>query len=147
MTPDFPALKDGEYEAVSNRTTEYNCVAWAADDDERWWEPDPIGIMYWPPDAPREWTLAGVTAAFETLGYERCKTGELESKFEKVAIYTIMSTGAPTHAAWQRPDGRWTSKLGDNEDIIHDKLDGLAGPKYGTVTVFLKRPRQRRKND
>ena len=58
-----------------------------------------------------------------------------------------MSTGAPTHAAWQRPDGRWTSKLGDNEDIIHDKLDGLAGPKYGTVTVFLKRPRQRRQND
>ena len=146
MISEFPSLKDGEFETVSARTSQYNCIAWAADDNERWWEPDPIGIMYWPPGAPREWTLDGLMAAFETLGYEKCDSGDLEPGFEKVAFYAFM-TGEPTHVAWQRPDGRWTSKLGDYEDIIHDSLDGLTGSQYGLVMGFMKRRRQKRAND
>ena len=142
----FPALKSDGYEITSDATTQYNCIAWAADDNQNWWEPDPIGIFHWPPSAPREWTLNGIVAAFENLGYEKCDNGGLEQRFEKVAIFATMS-GEPTHAAWQRQDGRWSSKLGDLKDITHNTLNGVAGTKYGFPTIFLKRRRQKRKNN
>lgn len=45
----------------------------------------------------------------------------------------------PTHVARQLDDGKWTSKLGSNEDIIHHTLDGLEGEKYGQVTTIMTR--------
>ena len=36
--------------------------------------------------------------------------------------------------------GRWTSKLGNLEDIEHTTLDGLRSLVYGTIAVFMKRP-------
>jgi hypothetical protein len=43
------------------------------------------------------------------------------------------------HAARQLPGGRWTSKLGNREDIEHD-LNAVSGEAYGTVVMVLKRP-------
>lgn len=147
MTIDqFPALKSDEYEKTSDNTIQYNCIAWAADDIQNWWEPDPIGIWYWPPDAPREWTINGLIATFGMLGYEKCDNSDLEQGFEKIAVYATMS-GKPTHAAWQRKDGRWSSKLGDGIDITHSTLNGISGTEYGTAMIFLKRLRQKRRND
>jgi len=45
----------------------------------------------------------------------------------------------PTHAARQLENGRWTSKLGELEDIEHD-LHHLASGAYGAVVQILKRP-------
>ena len=87
----FPALKSDGYKKTSDATTQYNCVAWAADDIQNWWDPDEFGIFYWPPDAPCEWTVNGLTAAFGTLGYKKCDNGDLEQRFEKIAIYAMMS--------------------------------------------------------
>ena len=61
----------------------------------------------------------------------------IEPEVEKVALYA--RAGEPTHAARQLSSGRWTSKLGPEEDLEHS-LEGLAGPAYGVVVQILKRP-------
>ena len=57
--------------------------------------------------------------------------------WEKVAIYT--TDEAPAPAARQLDNGRWTSKLGPDDDIEH-ALEGLGSPLYGAVVQFLHRP-------
>lgn len=140
----FPALRQEGYETTSPATIIYNCIAWAADDNTQWWEPDPIGVCFWPSDAPREWTIEAIVAAFETLGYRCCEDCDLEQQIEKIAIYAHPS-GEPTHVAWQMVDGRWSSKLGEGADITHTTLGGLESPIYGTACAYMKRPRADRK--
>jgi hypothetical protein len=87
---------------------------------------------------PREERLEAFRLAFATLGYEVCGDDRLEAGFEKVAVFARL--GVPKHAARQLPGGRWTSKLGESEDIEH-ALDDLTGTLYGAVALVLKRPR------
>jgi hypothetical protein len=44
-------------------------------------------------------------------------------------------------AARQLPNGEWTSKIGQYEDIQHKTLDALTGepPAYGTVLQVMKK--------
>ena len=86
MLDEFPALQEEGYETTSPATIIYNCVAWAADDNKLWWEPDPIGLCFWPISAPREWTIKAIVAVFAALGYERCEDCNLEQQQEKIAI-------------------------------------------------------------
>lgn len=139
----FPALQSDGFEIISPATIDYNCIAWAADDNGRWWEPDRFGLKYWPPDVPRDYNIESFISAFETLGYVRCDDGDLETGHEKIGIYENL-LGEFTHVAWQMEDGRWSSKLGDGNDIIHNSVNGLYGEFYGTVNVFMKRKRRRR---
>ncbi|BAZ29430.1 hypothetical protein NIES4074_18760 [Cylindrospermum sp. NIES-4074] len=137
---DFPNLVTQGYKLTSPDTTDYNCVAWAAEDEQNWWWPDAQNEEYWPPDIPREETLKAFQQAFQTLGYELCQDDALESGFQKIAIYAN-SNKIPTHVARQLPDGKWTSKLGQDEDIEHSNLLGLTGnPGYGEVACIMKRP-------
>jgi hypothetical protein len=63
--------------------------------------------------------------------------------FEKIVLYGVRvgTDIVPTHAARQLVDGRWTSKLGNCEDIEHDTIEMLNGPRYGVPICFLKRSR------
>ncbi|MFM5979047.1 MAG: hypothetical protein ACKO9I_00565, partial [Sphaerospermopsis kisseleviana] len=80
--------------------------------------------------------------AFKTIGYEICENDVLETGFQKIAIYAN-SNKIPTHIARQLPDGKWTSKLGQDEDIEHNNLQGLTGnPGYGEVAFLMKKPPQ-----
>lgn len=133
----FPRLAQAGFRITSPSTKTYNCIAWAAGDDGRWWEPDPGGVHYWPPGLARDYSLAAYIEAFIVNGYSVCSGGELELGFEKVAIYA--RAGEATHAARQLPSGSWTSKLGLLEDIEH-AIDGLVGDRYGRVVQFLRRP-------
>jgi len=133
----FPRLSIGDYEITSPKSSEYNCIAWVVGDTERWWWPDEMYQYYWPETILRKDTMDAFIAAYETLGFEVCTNGHLENGFEKIAIY-VNSSGNPTHAARQLPNGEWTSKLGNIEDIKHS-LEGLEGSNYGKVTSFLKR--------
>jgi hypothetical protein len=72
------------------------------------------------------------------LGYQVCEDSAVENGFEKIAIYADMAS-EPTHAARQLPNGKWTSKFGDFEDVRHVNPDCLEGPLYGKVAVFMKR--------
>jgi len=62
----------------------------------------------------------------------------MEPSYEKVVIYANAG-GTPTHMARQLPSGKWTSKLGQKEDIEHSAVTDVEGPLYGVATVFLKR--------
>jgi hypothetical protein len=136
----FPGLGSSEFRVTSPATRDYNCIAWAAGDTAHWWWPevDPDNdAIFWPAGVPLEETLAAFTAAFVTLGYASCTGEDLEPGFERVALFA--NDGVPTHAARQRPSGRWTSKLGFLEDIEHE-LHALAGAECGTVALIMKRP-------
>lgn len=139
----LPNLNADNHELTSMPTPRYNCIAWAASNDTRWWWP--TGRYYWPPNVTREESIEAFIRAYATVGYTRCDDGSLEPEFEKVAIYARSEAGVltPTHAARQLPTGRWTSKLGPLEDIDHANPECVCGPVYGNVAVFLKRPRQK----
>ena len=138
----FPRLSGSDYAITSPALRRYNCIAWAAGEESRWWEPGlPVGGYFWPSGAPQENTVEGWSQAFVSHGgYQSCDNGELEEGMEKIAIYAA-ADGTPTHVARQLPSGDWTSKLGRFEDIRHATLESLADdpPAYGRVVRFLKR--------
>ena len=133
----FPNLQPNRYRVTSAPTIAYNCIAWAAHQDDAWWWPDPYEKYYWPANVAREETLEAFAAAFGSIGFVACDGPELECGIEKVAIFAVGSM--PTHAARQLPDGKWTSKLGQDVDIEHDELTAIAGSEYGTPVLYLRR--------
>lgn len=136
----FPYLDATNHKVTSPHTHEYNCIAWAAEENDRWWWPAPEGVTYWPPGVPRATTQEAFIGAFATLGYTPCASGELELGFDKVVLY-VDSNNVPTHMARQLEDGTWTSKLGNSNDINHSTPDVVAGPVYGRAHAFLRRQR------
>jgi hypothetical protein len=105
----FPDLARTGYQITSPPDPSCNCIAHAA------------GV-------PRERTLTAFIEAFATLDYAPCTDGALESGWEKVAIYA--KDEGPTHAARQLENGRWSSKLGPDDDIEH-RPKGLVSAVYG----------------
>src|SRR4051794_6088785 len=100
-TPDFPRLTPSNHRVTSPHTRIYNCVAWAAGEDHRWWEPG----RYWPcPVASGSFNVTDVMDALCTVGYQACPGGDLEAGYEKVAVYAD-GFDDPTHASRQLPDG------------------------------------------
>jgi hypothetical protein len=135
----FPKLASTPHRMTSPYDPKYNCIAWAAGDPRRWWEPDEGEDCYWPPDAPREYSLDGYLQAFESIGFSRWDSSDLEPGFEKVASFA--NETSPTHASKQLGDGNWSSKLGVFEDIEH-VLEALAGDdseEYGKIAQILKK--------
>lgn len=133
----FPRLRGSSYKITSAQTPTYNCIAWAAGESERWWEPlSPAG--YWPDGAPHELTVDAYVRAYETVGFTRCADSRVEPGYEKIVLYASDS-GVPKHAARQLLSGKWTSKLGKGVDIEHT-LIALQGTLYGKIAVFLRRP-------
>jgi len=130
----FPGLASSTYEVTSPATDDYNCIAWAAGDDTRWWEPDPLGVYDWPASSPREYTVDAYVRAYEDAGYTRDRLAA--SGDERVAIF--VKDGVPQHAARELPSGRWTSKCGELEDVSHE-LNALEGGFYGTAAIMLSR--------
>jgi hypothetical protein len=133
----FPGLRGSGYRVTSPIDEVYNCIAWAAGDVRKWWWPDPHRRRYWPAGVYRVETLGAFEDAFASLGYVTCVGDVPESGFEKIALFAG-SDGIPLHAARQLLNGRWTSKLGELEDIEH-ALHDLAGEEYGSVVLIMKR--------
>jgi hypothetical protein len=134
---EFPELISSKFEVTSPKTAEYNCIAWAAGEDDRWWWPDRMGQKYWPKGVRRVVTMEAFVAAYETLGFRKCDDQSLEAGYEKLAIF-LSDAGHPTHAARQLPSGLWTSKMGRSFDISHE-LHGLGGGAYGEPVLVMKR--------
>lgn len=134
----FPGLAKDGYRVTSPATPRYNCIAWAASRNDRFWWPNAYG--YWPPTVVRAETLHAFIAAYETIGYRQCADGRVELRFEKIAIF-VGAGGKPTHAARQLDRGKWTSKLGPNVDIEHATPEALSGTSYGNVATFMRRRR------
>lgn len=133
----YPNLVKTAYDVTSPKSQEYNCFAWAAGDQERWWQPTPEDEFYWVEGVPMEETLSAYIQAYQTLGYITCDSTALEAGYEKIALY-VRDDGVPIHAARQLTTGKWASKIGALEDIEHE-LEGLTGERYGKVEQILKR--------
>ena len=132
----FPNLTDENHDITSPPTIKYNCIAWAAKNTDRWWEPG----RHWPIESSRnEYGIGELVLAFQEIGYQECNDGLLESDFEKLALYAIGMIY--THAARQLPDGHWTSKLGQLEDITHATPEAIYCTDYGEVVQYMKRAR------
>ena len=132
----FPGLTGSADFVTSPATPKYNCIAWAAGDDSRWWWPDVMDVGYWPELIAREESLEAFIALFASLGFTETEETGLEPGVEKVALFGIGTK--PTHAARQLPTGAWTSKLGPWEDVEHS-LEALEGIVYGQVVRLFRR--------
>lgn len=131
----FPHLASNNHHITSPADTRYNCIAWAAgNDDTFWW---PVPGAYWPQGVPMEVTESAFIAAYSTLGYEVTKNPDAEPDYEKVVIY--LKNSIPIHASRQLPDGWWTSKLGQAEDINHQAPETVNGPLYGEARLYMRR--------
>ena len=84
----FPDLVAIGYKISSPQNYRYNCIAWAASNDTKWWWPDPQNIGFWPPGVPREVSLESFILAFEHLGFSLCDNQDFEEGYEKVAFFT-----------------------------------------------------------
>jgi len=139
----FPNLPASGYRVTSHETPKYNCVAYAAGDEQNKWDPLPMGHgYYWPPGAKRGLSIDCLISAFEEIGFEQCLDGTIEPGYDKVALY-VNRDGEWSHAAKQLIDGRWSSKLGNWEDIMHPTPHAVNGPGYGQVFQYMKRSNQK----
>ena len=134
----FPALAAAGYEIVGESSADYNCIAYAAGETDRWWSHEANIHCYWPEPAQRTSSIAGLVAVFTALGYEPAADASVEIGYIKVALY--QQNGQWTHAARQMPNGRWRSKLGPGPLIEHDTPADLAGALYGVVHCIMRRP-------
>jgi hypothetical protein len=131
----LPRLTAQNHQITSPTTGDSNCIAWAAEDTENWWQPG----VFWPLEVGSDDVgIGSLVQAFRFLDYEICAGGSLESGFLKVALYA--DGQFYTYAARQLPSGKWTSKLGRAEDIEHDTPEDVADGVYGSVVQFMKRP-------
>lgn len=131
-----PRLREGTFQKTSPATPAYNCIAWAAEDELRWWSATDFELYYWPDGVPPDNTVDAWAAALATVGYEPCEGHAPEPGVARIAIYG--RDGEAYHVARQLATGRWTSKLGQSIDIEHD-LEGLAGGGYGEVMLIMCR--------
>lgn len=143
MTPQqiaihWPNLHQENYRLTSEETIEYNCVAWITGVTNRWID------FYYTQDGDIEIDQSGKKYAeyFKTFGFEECNAGNLEEGVEKIAIYED-NRNEFTHVARQLADGKWTSKMGELEDIEHLNLEALADKLYGKPKIYMKRPREK----
>ena len=61
---DHPYLTAASCKVTSKADTRYNCIAWAAKDDLKFWWPDQMGIGYWPAGITREVTIGAFVGAY-----------------------------------------------------------------------------------
>ena len=135
----FPSLVGTAYSEESPVTDSYNCIAYAFGDTKNSWWPTKDFGYYWPPEFPFDDSVEVLKRIFRLHGYSDCPDMEAESGYEKVAIYS--RNGHFLHAARQLRSGRWASKLGDEQDIEHERAEHIAGQAYGDALDVMRRKR------
>ena len=136
----FPSLAEEGYEVTSQDDNQYNCIAYAAGETDRWWSHIETAGYYWPEYASRTALIQSLVEVFTGLGYKPCPDASSDPDLQKIALYS--KNGEWTHAAIQLPDGSWSSKLGAGEDIRHKTPQSLTGTTYGEVYFIMGRQRR-----
>ncbi len=137
----FPQLvDDNKAKITSGPTYDYNCIAWALVYDDRivWPHEKNLDGVSWPKHLPRNSSIENFIELFKYYGHEICDSTELEKNYRKVALYVDSEMNC-THAARQKIDGLWTSKLGPQNDIAHSSPISLEGEDYGKVYCIMKK--------
>jgi hypothetical protein len=131
-----PGLTPENHQVTSPKDPSYNCIAHAIFDTTTFWQPGGVEGTAWPEGIGQSDDLSSWREFFELQGFRPCADGTLEQGFVKVAIYALEGEGM--HVARQLPGGRWTSKLGQLQDIEHE-LTSLEDSRYGSIAVFMRR--------
>lgn len=135
----FPQLAQDGYRITSTETSVYNCFAWGLSNTQKWWSPVQNGGYHWPAGVKQDLKLETFVRLYAQEGnFHPCDHHAHELTYDKLAIYCNQQ-GEVTHVARQLASGKWTSKLGDWEDIEHKTLAGIEGQFYGKVAKVLKR--------
>ena len=142
----FPKLaRDKNFEITSKPSNDYNCIAWAYFINNRWMWPNtgqyPFldGIHFWPSDEILDCDVSHFIKAFELQGYTICESCEFDQSYRKIALYAKANSTDCTHAAREKSNGLWTSKLGEDVDIQHSTPYTIENNIYGKVYCFLKK--------
>lgn len=137
---DIPNLAGTLYLEASEATDVYNCITFAFGDSQNWWWPIKGYGCYWPPGFDLNNSIDTFARLFQLHGYVKCDSSAHEHGYEKVAIYS--RNGRVEHTARQLRSGRWASKLGEEQDIEHDRVEDVECQSYGSATMFFRRGRQ-----
>lgn len=142
----FPKLNsDSKFEITSKRDIKYNCIAWAAIfDDKFMWPPGEVtnldGVTsFWPEELPTDQSVETFIKLYQKFNFEVCENPDFEEGYRKIAIYWDSSKKCCTHAARQRANGIWTSKLGKEQDISHSDPYTLESDRYGKVVTIMRK--------
>lgn len=135
----FPGVKGTGVDKTSEVDPDYNCIAHAAGETDRWWEPTAGAGYFWLAVASADMNFHSLVEAYQSIGYVSCEDDVMEAGFSKIALYEGPA-GQWTHAAIQTADGLWSSKLGRWIDIKHDLPTHLDGLTYGRTRQFMKKP-------
>lgn len=134
----FPGLRGQAYQVSSPKDHRYNCIAYAASDDQRWWWRDEAQEDTWPADVARAETVDAFRDAFATLGYVACGDDRLEAGYgrsSRPAGSPMMSFGA----RW-----RWKPDPTPGGPGGRDGRAGATVPKsilvFGRVPLSLESP-------
>jgi hypothetical protein len=151
---EFPLLaQDPDFKVEDDDVPDYNCIAWAGNRTDVWWQHLPLdgrpfkfdGVTYdWPFGVADNAHLTTLIEIFTNLNYESCANGNFEKGFQKICFYGH-DENEITHAAKQFPigkyQGKWTSKLGKWFRINHGTPYTIEqNPIYGSVIHFMRRP-------
>jgi hypothetical protein len=129
----FPNLVPGQnFEFTSLKTDDYNCVAWSTEIEDEW--------IDFPYDEQGNYddNIDKYITYFKNLGFVEIKDSNPEDGVSKIAIYGDNENNFK-HVARLLPNGKWTSKIGDWEDIQHDTLEALSGNSYGHPILLMQK--------
>jgi hypothetical protein len=127
----FPNLSLDNFKFTSLQTDEYNCVAWVIDKDDDW-------IQFYYDNGNNDVRVSRYIEYFNSLGFTISNNPNLQEGVIKIAVYSDDSNEFK-HVARQLPNGKWTSKLGDWEDIEHETAEVLLGKSYGSRLTIMER--------
>ena len=135
----FPRLKDDEnFEILSPKTDEYNCIAWAMQLDDRWVDPDIKPGHWWPNGVAKSISPDALVQAFEAVGFTIAKDGCIEEGFDKVVLYKDKTEERWTHASRLITESIEHSKFGKLWDGSHS-INSITGVIYGIPYSYMKR--------
>lgn len=137
----FDNLVSIGYRRTSDEDEFYNCVAWALGDTSQRWDPIKGSGDHWPQNMPCLCDIPTFMSLFQSQGgYVKCDDWKHEEGIEKIVLFEELQHGLFSHVTRELRDGKWTSKLGDWEDIEHNSPEALTGKEYGKISAVMKRP-------
>ncbi len=127
----FPNLTFESFKYTSEKTDDYNCAAWSIEIEDEW-------IQFRDPKGMLDVSITTYINYFTNLGFSITNDKNFEEGVKKIAIYKNEQDEFK-HVARLMSNGKWTSKIGDWEDIEHDTLEVLADRSYGKPCLIMEK--------
>lgn len=142
----FPDLAgDANFKILSDRTQEYNCIAWAMGYTDRWVDPYTVPGHWWPNGVERNLSTESLIKAFRHEGFELSDNGNPEEGYSKIVLYKKENVDQWTHAARIVTEDVEYSKFGNAWDCHHshnvlcNTSKGHEASSYGVTYAYMRK--------